>query len=155
LAPEPTAPSSPLPPAGPEFDSFRDAIDRSSPSLSKLVPDSERSRSRSRSGSAPPPIGPATDGPPPPAQPRPPPARSGAHGGPAPTRSSEKGGSRNSRATGGGDRAPPRPPGPAGPAAAVWVAKTLAPKILVGSTELTSQYGALGKLGSATVAIDL
>lgn len=165
LTPEPTRPST-LPPApadqGVEFDSFRDAIDHGSPSLSKMVPESRRTVRTATPVPAPPApvaVPPAPEVPPVgaeahPTRPEPEPRPSAPQTYPprGPHASEEGSGSRTS------EPAPPSyDPAPAAVASglAASPAPTPRPDVLVGATERTSQFGVLGKSGSATVALDL
>jgi hypothetical protein len=152
ITPEPARPSTPPPaPAeqGVEFDSFRDAIDRSSPSLSQMVPESQRAspsaaitapgRSPSPEEQLPHEQPPAhvAEAPPATSQPYPPPPVD-----------------RGSRIS---EPAPPHgiTAAAAEPLVPAPVAPARVPDVFVGTTEKTSQYGLLGKCGSATVALDL
>lgn len=153
LTPDPTRPSTPPPPPaeqGEEFDSFRDAIDRSSPSLSAMVPESQRASVRSAPGSSVRSQGDRSDVMRPPPETSAPTDTAEAQPYPAPVPPDD-----------GPRRVSDAPPEPEYRASATAAAGTSAaaaavvPDVLVGATELTSQYGVLGKFGSATVAIDL
>jgi DNA phosphorothioation-dependent restriction protein DptH len=171
---EASRPSSP-PPADsdrePEFDSFRDAVDRSSPSLSKMVPESERLQRvsvplRDPTASPAAQISPGPD----------PPAASEQLRGLGTSASAHGDDGGEARPVAAGEEAiSPAAPGAGSkeyvtpPVKASWVEESvrpaqqgsrsaqagLVPDVLVGSTELTSQYGVLGKFGSATVGLDL
>ncbi|MBY0276573.1 hypothetical protein K2Z84_14620 [Candidatus Binatia bacterium] len=157
ITPEPTLPSTPPLPTdqGEEFDSFRDAIDRSSPSLSAMVPKSERASAHLSSST----LGRADGGrketvehsvvrPLPDAI-------------PAAEESEEQPYTPSHRSDDGADQASDASPKPdyavVAPAQGTdpTPVDVVVPDVLVGATEMTSQYGVLGKFGSATIAMDL
>lgn len=168
-------PSTPLPgtsEGGEDFDSFRDAVDRGSPSLSRLVAGAPERATRSStrrtasvsSGTTPPsaPAGTRATAPTPnTAQPVPvaPPSRVAAP-------SASEPGQRDVPPVMPAEPRNDATPYPAGVPADEGVIRDLAraapygrsavvPDLLVGASELTSQFGILGRLGSASVAIDL
>jgi hypothetical protein len=170
---EASRPSSP-PPADserePEFDSFRDAVERGSPSLAKMLPESERSQRastprRDKTASPTGQISPAFL-PPAASEQVPRPGASapafgdgGSEGGPVAAREqvippvasgadSKEYAAPLVKTSWVEESAPPVQEG--SPAQGGFV-----PDVLVGSTEVTSQYGLLGKFGSATVGLDL
>jgi DNA phosphorothioation-dependent restriction protein DptH len=153
----------------PDFDSFRDAVDRGSPSLSNMVPESQRSRSPARSnrptGNAAPVDRPQTSAPVAPAA-NAEPAEGGASRvagvASAPIVAASTGAAAAATDTKEPEPYVIKPEVPpqalsdsARPPVYSAAAKVIVPDVLVGSTELTSQYGILGKLSSASVGIDL
>lgn len=167
---DPSGPSSPS--AAPakqdsEFSSFRDANDRGSPSISTMVPESQR-----RESTVPMPGGPSAP------EPRNAEESEGTLEGSKDARGASKEGMEvraTEEPTSSVDAAPreEEPPhrSPKETAGAVLVSDSVLPEpdapadslpfvsvtpdVLVGATEMTSQYGILGKCGSATVGIDL
>jgi DNA phosphorothioation-dependent restriction protein DptH len=157
ITPDPTRPSTPPPPPaeqGEEFDSFRDAIDRSTPSLSAMVPESSRASARSVRARPASPDGEPRSAPaalPPPAPESAPSGGSEAQPYPLPRPPDDEPGGVSDSA-----RPPPAYGAPEGSAGShAPVPGNVEPDVLVGATEMTSQYGVLGKFGSAAVAIDL
>lgn len=171
LGPDTSRPSSPPPPpteSNNEFDSFRDAVDRGNPSLSRLIPGAPGRAARASTGGTasgptagpgPRPTGvvsptttsitPST----PSAQPEPTRPSVTPQGASVPVELSAKqlsGAlpySESGQAEVGQirDSAVPAP----------YNAPAVAPDLLLGATELSSQYGILGRFGSASVALDL
>ena len=152
VTPDSSLPTMPPPDSrerGVEFDTFRDAIDRESPSLSHLAPEGEGRNDLTVGGD---PSSPAEPSPPPVApQPEIPnaPDDAGAEGSEA--REGSEGGT--GQVIYDNETRAEIPGGGAG--LAMDLPPAVVPDILVGATGITSQYGILGKCGAATVAIDL